>query len=457
MSTIRRLLSLWFGFSAPVDRRAYALSGIALMAFKYASDALLVWLVLGTLWSPTDYLLPLITLRAKVIPESHAWLMAVLLAWAVPFAWIGASMTFRRALDAGLSPWSGLVFFVPVVNYLWMLLLCVTPSRDSRDAAIAQEPSHVSRTRALLAAAAPAAALGVAATATSVFFFDSYLAMLFLGTPVAVGFVAGFRAERAAPRGTTAALSAAMLALLFVAGALLLFALEGVLCIAMALPFASVFAAIGAVIGLEVANSHRLRPTHVLTLLLALPLLMGAEASGPGAALREVVSSIEIDAPPEAVWPYVIGFTDLPPPHELVFASGIAYPVRARIEGAGVGAVRYCEFSTGAFVEPITVWDPPHRLAFDVTSQPEPMHETSPYQRVNAPHLVDGLRSRRGEFRLVPLEGGRTRLEGSTWYSVEMAPQLYWGFLSDQIIHAIHERVLAHVATLVEARPSPRS
>jgi uncharacterized membrane protein YhaH (DUF805 family) len=457
MSTVRRVLSLWFGFTAPVDRRTYAVSGFALMAFKYASDALLVWLVLGTLWSPTDYLLPLLTLRAKVIPETHAWLMAVLLAWAVPFAWIGASMTFRRALDAGLSPWGGLVFFVPVFNYLWMLLLCVLPSGEPRTRALAQEPKSVGTTRALLGAAAPAAALGVGATALSVFFFDSYLAMLFVGTPVAVGFVAGFRAERAVPRGTTMALSAAMLALLLVAGALVLFALEGVLCIAMAFPIASVLAVVGAVIGLEVADSHRLRPNHVLTLLTALPLLMGAEASGPGASVREVVSSIEIAAPPEVVWPYVIGFTDLTPPHELVFASGIAYPVRARIEGAGVGAVRYCEFSTGAFVEPITVWDPPHRLAFDVASQPEPMHETSPYQRVNAPHLVDGLRSRRGEFRLVPLEGGRTRLEGSTWYSVEMAPQFYWGFLSDQIIHAIHERVLAHVETLVRSNASRRS
>ena len=48
------------------------------------------------------------------------------------------------------------------------------------------------------------------------------------------------------------------------------------------------------------------------------------------------------------------------------FKTGLAYPLRARLVGAGVGAVRHCEFTTGAFVEPITVWDAPHRLAFDV-------------------------------------------------------------------------------------------
>ena len=37
--------------------------------------------------------------------------------------------------------------------------------------------------------------------------------------------------------------------------------------------------------------------------------------------------------------------------------AGLAYPMRARIEGSGPGAVRYCEFSTGPFVEPIVTWD----------------------------------------------------------------------------------------------------
>jgi hypothetical protein len=177
---------------------------------------------------------------------------------------------------------------------------------------------------------------------------------------------------------------------------------------------------------------------------------MGAEAAAPPAPLREVASSIVIDAPPEVVWPHVVGFTELPPPTQLAFRLGIAYPIRARIEGSGVGAVRYCEFSTGPFVEPITIWDPPRRLAFDVVSQPEPMDELSPYQQVNAPHLLDGFVSRRGEFRLVELPGGRTRLEGSTWYQLDMAPQAYWRIYSDALIGSIHERVLAHVKRLAE-------
>jgi hypothetical protein len=145
------------------------------------------------------------------------------------------------------------------------------------------------------------------------------------------------------------------------------------------------------------------------------------------------------------VWPHVLGFSDLPEVPSWFFRLGIAYPVRARIEGAGPGAIRRCEFSTGAFVEPITVWDPPRRLAFDVISQPPPMHEWSPYQELHPPHLDSTMRSRRGEFRLVALPGGRTRLEGSTWYELDLAPQAYWSIWSDLIVHRIHRRVLEHI------------
>jgi len=450
MALVRRLWTFWFGFSQRVDRRAYAASGFALMAFKYATDAALVWSVTGALWTPPGYLTPLLSTRAGLLRSTHEWLLWVLLAWALPFVWVGASMTFRRALDAGLSPWSGLVFFLPIANYFWMLLLCVLPSREPLAVPASQPEASASSARALLAAAAPAAALGVAAVSVSVLAFGSYLAMLFIGTPFAVGLVASFRVNRDGDRGSGPSIASAQLALLFTAGALVLFALEGVLCLAMAFPIAAVLALLGALLGRMVASRHRLRPSQALGLLLALPLLMGVEAAGPTAPVREVVSTIEIDATPEVVWPRVVGFTELPPPRELVFALGIAHPVRARIDGEGVGATRMCEFSTGPFVEPITVWDPPRRLAFDVASQPEPMHETSPYRYLNAPHLVDGLRSRRGEFRLVALPGGRTRLEGSTWYSVEMAPQAYWGLFSDRLIHAIHARVLAHVKELAE-------
>jgi hypothetical protein len=139
-----------------------------------------------------------------------------------------------------------------------------------------------------------------------------------------------------------------------------------------------------------------------------------------------------------------------------VFRAGIAYPMRAEIRGEGVGAVRYCVFSTGAFVEPITRWEPERRLSFDVAAQPRPLQEWSPYANVAPPHLDGYFRSRRGEFRLVALPDGRTRLEGSTWYEMRLEPAAYWVLFGDAFISRIHRRVLVHIATNAESMARAR-
>jgi hypothetical protein len=157
-----------------------------------------------------------------------------------------------------------------------------------------------------------------------------------------------------------------------------------------------------------------------------------------------------IDAPPEVVWRHVVTFSPIPPPESLLFRLGLAYPTHAEIDGEGVGAVRLCHFSTGAFVEPITAWEPGRRLAFDVVESPRPLDELS-FRDVAPPHLDGYLLPRAGEFRLVDL-GGRTRLEGSTWYEQRLRPEGYWVVFSDYIISKIHERVLDHIASEAVAR-----
>jgi hypothetical protein len=147
----------------------------------------------------------------------------------------------------------------------------------------------------------------------------------------------------------------------------------------------------------------------------------------------------------------VIAFAPLPPPTDLLFRAGVAYPQRAHIDGAGVGAIRYCEFSTGAFVEPITAWEAPHRLAFGVAHNPPPMRELSPWGPIDAPHLTGFLIADAGEFRLNALPGGRTELVGTTWYRHHLYPAAYWHLWSDAIIHKIHMQVLEHVARLSTA------
>ena len=47
---------------------------------------------------------------------------------------------------------------------------------------------------------------------------------------------------------------------------------------------------------------------------------------------------------------------------------------------------------------------------------------------------------------------GRTRLEGRTWYNLDMQPAMYWTAIADTILHAIHNRVLEHIKSEAERR-----
>jgi hypothetical protein len=292
------------------------------------------------------------------------------------------------------------------------------------------------------------AGLGAILAALSISVLGTYGWALFAGLPLCLGFVAACLRE---PGSVWRAFDAGLAATLLTGVLIFVMALDGGICVLMALPLAVPLALAGAFAGWLVRRGTSRPPRSFAIALVALPLAMGAEAKvDRPPELHAVTTSVVVDAPPETVWRRVVAFPPLPEPRSVHFRAGIAYPRSATISGRGVGAVRRCRFSTGDFVEPITVWDEPRRLAFSVTEQPVPMRELSFWGDVHPPHLDGLMRSRRGEFRLIPLPGGRTLLRGTTWYENRMWPARYWRAWSDEIIGSIHERVLAHVARWAE-------
>lgn len=460
-----KLLRLWFGLSLPVSRRDYLLSGVALMTLKVLADNAVAFAATGKPWPFAAYVLPSLALKSEALGPSPGWALAAWALLALPFMWIGMSMTVRRAADAGASPWLGVLFFIPFVNYVVMLVFAALPSakREGRwrpvqmgpfrspgaDAAPPSVGPVPSGLKSAMLGVASSVGIGLGMIGASVYSMKLYGAALFFGTPFVMGLVTAMLYNRTYRRGLGATLGLAAAGVGVTGLATLLFAIEGILCLVMAAPIALVIAMLGAALGW--ALSFQSPRSAAASMVLALPALAGVESKAAEPQLREVTTSIEIDAPPEAVWKNVIGFSELPPPPEWFFRLGIAYPVRARIQGEGVGAVRHCEFSTGPFVEPITTWDPPRRLAFDVVAQPPSMTELSPYRHVQAPHLEGYMVSRGGEFRLVPLDGGRTRLEGSTFYTLSIFPEAYWVVFGEGLLHAIHGRVLRHIKHLSES------
>ena len=270
---------------------------------------------------------------------------------------------------------------------------------------------------------------------------------IFVIAPWIIGAIASFIVR---PQSGRAAVGVGMLATLLGTCSLLAVGLEGLLCIVMALPLALPLGALGSWMVYMGDRSKAAASGSMAMFLLFTPagLIWDVNAKPD---IFPVHSSIEIAATPEQVWKHVVTFSDMPEPTEWYFQTGLAYPQRARIVGTGVGAIRYCEFSTGPFVEPIETWDEPRLLQFSVAKNPAPMHEWSPYAQVLPKHLHGYLISKHGEFRLTPLGDHRTLLEGTTWYQHSLWPATYWRWWSDAIIHRIHLRVLTHIQTLAEA------
>ncbi len=287
-------------------------------------------------------------------------------------------------------------------------------------------------------------------TVAGIFGLGEYGIALFILIPLFTGVAPTILYGYNSPITKREAWDVSFLALgIYVVG-LLLFALEGLICILMASPIAILMTWLGSWIGHGIVTKKPDRSSTVLLILLgSIPTLAFFE-SKTDPPLSAVTTSVEIEASPAVVWKNLVEFPQLKEPSELIFKTGIAYPINAKIEGTGAGAVRHCNFTTGSFVEPITVWDEPNLLKFDVLEQPAPLREIS-FWNVNAPHLHDYFVSKQGQFKLTVLPNGKTLLEGTTWYYHDIKPTFYWRFWSNYNVHKIHYRVLNHIKQNAES------
>src|SRR5262245_42228797 len=194
------------------------------MALKYAVDAGVVYLATGTFWTPLDYLLPVWSLRAHRLGAQNLWLQWALVLWALPFLWIGVSMTMRRAIDAGDTPWVCLLFFVPLANYLTMLMLSIQGSAPRVPAGAPIGTALDLRLTAALKSIAAGLAVALPTVLISVLLVKNYTGSLFLGTPFSLGAITAYVYNRAGPRSLGQTLEVVLLALLMLSGVIMLLA-----------------------------------------------------------------------------------------------------------------------------------------------------------------------------------------------------------------------------------------
>jgi uncharacterized membrane protein YhaH (DUF805 family) len=456
--------SLW-RWDGKVSRGTYALFGICGLAIKHNLDRLIAY-KFGYHWGIWNYLDPLErAAQFSPLSSSEKKFLSVLLITALPFIWIGITMTVKRLRDAGQPLWLALLFFAPVVNLLFFAILVVLPTQQAGISSSFQgKPGTrpispywpTTRTGSAAAAVVLTALLGVMVTWGALRFAGNYGLTLFISLPFVMGYLAVLIYNRNQQAASGDVLGVVSVSLLLTGAGIAAIAVEGIICLLMAAPLAWLVAMFGGLLAMLIhgrANSPHATPSMFAMMLASLPILLGVEHVAPPPVPRfQVHTTIEIAAPPEVVWKRLIEFPPLAAPTEWPFRLGIAYPIEARITGEGPTADRECRFSTGSFKEPILAWEPGEHFAFSVSDEPLLMKETSPYENIHVRHLEDhDFQPERADFVLVRLPNGGTRLEGSTTYQNKMWPGMYWRLWTDAIIHSIHNRVFNHVKQLAES------
>jgi uncharacterized membrane protein YhaH (DUF805 family) len=420
------------------------LLGLILFACKYAADSFVARVIFHVRWMPWDYFAP-----GSAFKQSSYTFYGVLGAVAVPFLWLGVSLTLRRLRTLQRSPWLALLFFAPFVNLIFFAVISLDLAPPAAPAQFWSEPPRYGPVRRLVLTAIVLVPIAMASIALGTQLLGNYGWGLFVSVPFIVGFVSAAMFNRGRLPNPAESAGIGLLTIAIVGLGLLGFGIEGIVCLVMALPIVGPIAMLGGAMA-AYCGKHGWRapesPSGVVAGLLLMPLLLvGEHQLKPAPVEYEVVSTVAVQAPPQRVWDQLVAFSEIPPPTEAIFRAGVAYPIRAEIQGRGVGATRYCIFSTGAFVEPIDVWQAPELLRFGVRQQPQTMRELSPFN-IEPPHVREEyFRATRGQFRLIAQPDGTTLLEGTTWYTLQYWPASYWRLWSDTIVHRIHLRVLDHI------------
>ena len=446
------------------SRAAFITLGVAAFGLKFLIDWLVVTRVFDRPWSLWNYWRPFGAINGvHSLSLNNRIFAGTMLFLALPFIWLGLAMTVKRLRDAGQPTWLAALFFAPIVNLMFFLVLSILPPVADGNREEGAPWPGISAFYRLIPRTGPASALFSIGVTTLLGFLFALLSTeviaqygwsLFVGLPFCLGLFAVLTFSYHQPRRLSECLAVAVMPVAMLGALLFLVAMEGIICLMMAAPIAAALSLLGGLLGFAIQAAHwGRRHAHTIfgMVMLLSPGFFGIEQfTRPQPGVFEVKSAIEINAPAEIVWQKVIAFAEIPPPKESIFRAGIAYPIRAEIFGHGPGAVRHCVFSTGPFVEPITAWEEPHLLRFSVTRNPAPMNELTPYGHIEPKHLHGYFESHQGQFLLTALPGGRTRVEGTTWYSHSMWPESYWHLWSDYVIHRIHMRVLEHIRTEAE-------
>ena len=173
----------------------------------------------------------------------------------------------------------GFVVLIPILNLAFMVRIVLRPSDGGRPMEASDRSGRPEgRSHAAALSVASGLIIGSIMVLTSIYLFRPYGASLFLGTPALMGATAAYFYNRANPHSFVASAGIGAAAVLLGFLAMLLFALEGVICLVMAAPMAVPIAALGGLLGKAIADASRRPLQELAAALLMLPVWAAGES-----------------------------------------------------------------------------------------------------------------------------------------------------------------------------------
>ncbi len=280
------------------------------------------------------------------------------------------------------------------------------------------------------------------------------LASFLYGSPILVGLVTVYVAERTQRRSWSYYFTAPMIAtVLYVIGSLLLL-IEGWICAIIIIPM---FALLGGLAGLlmgaicRVTNWPR---SSVVGCFAALPLLLGAvEHRIPSASLeREYESSVIVAASPAAVWRQLVDTRDIQPQE---VDDAWMYRIGVPLPEAGAGDVRdgmhlrHVTMGRGVRFDQVAVeWRENERVTwrYRFSENSFPPGALDDHVRIGGEYFD----LRESTYSLEPVAGG-TRLSLRTRYRVSTHFNWYSGRVADFLIADFSDVILRFYSRRAEA------
>jgi len=440
-------------FEGKLGRLPYALASFGVFLSQHLVT-LIAFKLMGQRLALDWHFLPLPLRSFGHLSAGWDLMLLCALAYGLLVTWVLAALAFRRPTDAKLSGWIAAFAIAPIIQIPVILSLCFFPPRP-----VDHQPSSTGDTSGRVGRAAAEgviAGLGLtlSAVALSTLIFGSYGYGVFVLAPFVIGAATAYFANRGRDLG--AARTARLVAWATTLGgiALVMTSLEGIICIVLAAPLGIGVALIGGLLGRSIALHSRQSVLQTFSGFGLLPLVFAVESALPPTTSFDVVASIEVSAPTDMVWRSILRMDTIDVPPSLASRLGVAYPLRWKMIGEGVGASRLGEFSTGTAIERVTEWVPGRKFSFVVLHDVPAMRELSPYEHVHAPHAIGYFQTSWTSFELLPQEHGRTQVILRTSHKLMLEPVLYWLPLTRWVVRQNNARVLTQIKFQSERNPA---